>query len=45
MGVVGALGHPGAQAHIAHLSLGHRLETSSWPAARDDTLYGETIKC
>lgn len=42
MGVVGALGHPGAQADIAHLSLGHRLEASSWSAAGDGTLNGWT---
>lgn len=42
MGVVGALGHPGAQADIAHLSLGHRLEASSWSAAGDGALNGRT---
>lgn len=35
MGVVGALGHAGAQADIAHLSLGHRLEASAGSAAGD----------
>lgn len=30
MGVVGAVGHPGAQEDIAHHSLRHRLGTPAW---------------
>lgn len=45
MGVVGAVGHPGAQEDIAHLSLGHRLETPAWSGAQsynNNFYYGST---
>lgn len=45
MGVVGAMGHPGAQEDIAHLSLGHRLETPAWSGAQsynNNFYYGST---
>lgn len=39
-GMVGAEGHPGAQQDIAHLSLGHRLET---PALSDTQSYRQRL--
>ena len=50
MGVVGAVGHPGAQEDIAHFSLGHRLETPAWYGAQsynNNMYYGSTqqLKC
>ena len=39
MGVVGAVGNPGAQEDIAHLSLGYGLDTPVWSAAQSWIQY------